>query len=155
MVAIRFEVFGDQIVEREILRVGERADDFRPVFATLHRSFLGIERTQFSSEGRNSGGWRPLAPSTVAAKARQQLDPRILHATLDLRNSLTRPTDANHVYRATADEMFVGSRVSYGVFHQHGTKKMPRRPPVALTEAHKRRWVKELQGWLVHGGAFA
>jgi phage gpG-like protein len=149
--AISIESLGETVFNREMLRLSENAADWGPAFFRIHESFLGIESTQFRTEGSFSGGWRPLKPATVEHKRGHGLDLRILHATLALRNSLTRRTDPNHIYTTTADSMFVGTRVPYGEFHQKGTGHLPRRPPVALQEQHKRAWVKFLQAHVMSG----
>lgn len=149
---LELEAFGETQFSREILRVGQNAGNMRPAFDEVHDLLRKTSSEQFSSQGRYSGGWTPLAPATVAYKARNGLDPRILHATLRLRNSLTQKNARDHVYRATADEMFAGSRVPYGVHHQFGTERMPRRRPVELTEIVKQKILKILQAHLVSGG---
>lgn len=146
------ETFGEKQFSREILRVGANAKDMRPAFDEVHDLFLKVEDQQFSSQGgAYSGGWRPLAPSTRSRKARLNLDPRILHATLRLRKSLTNKTHVDHVYRASADEMFIGSRVPYGKFHQKGAGNLPRRRPVEFNDAIRRDILKILQRHLMGG----
>lgn len=148
------EAFGDVQFSREILRVGANAGNMRPAFDKVHDSIRGVEKKQFGSQGAAySGGWAPLAASTVRYKAARGLDPRILHATGRLRRSFTTKGDPDHVYRASADEMFVGSRVPYAKFHQLGTQRMPRRRPFQLDEAARRDVVKILQAHLVNTGA--
>lgn len=147
------ETFGEKQFSREILRVGANAADMRPAFDEVHELFLEVEERQFSSQGAAySGGWKPLAPSTVSYKASAGLDPRILHATLRLRKSLTDRTHKDHIYRASADEMFVGSAVPYGPPHQKGKGNPPRRRPVEFNEPVRRRILKLLQQHLLGGG---
>ena len=145
------EAFGDDIVNREILRVKYRSEDMRPAFRKIHESFIGVEKYQFSSEGGLSGKWAPLAPSTVDYKAKHGLDPRILQATHRLRDSLTTFEGEGHIYEATHDEMKVGSDVPYGIYHQsrEPRTKLPRRPPVIIRENIRRRWIKYLQEYLM------
>lgn len=154
---LELEAFGDVQFSREILRVGANAEDMRPAFNEVHDTVRDAEKKQFSTEGRAfSGGWKPLAPSTVKYKAAHQLDPRILHATLRLRTSLTTSHGRDHVFRATKDEMFVGTRVPYARWHQLGTKdgRLAQRRPFELDEAVRREIVKILQRHLVSQGAF-
>lgn len=128
---LTLEAFGEVQLDRELMRIGENAGDMRPAFDDIHEVLLDASRHQFSTEGGYSGGWAPLAASTVAAKQRGGFDPRILHRTLRLRNSLTQAGHPDHVYEASADEMYVGSRVPYGSYHQRGNEpRMPRRRPV-------------------------
>lgn len=150
------ETFGEKQFSREILRVGRNAGDMKPAFDKVHDLFLEVEEKQFSSQGgAYSGGWKPLAPSTVSYKARAGLDPRILHATLRLRGSLTQETHPDHVYRASADEMFVGTRVPYAGVHQNPVSSpLPRRRPIQFDDAVRSDILKILQRHLVEGGRF-
>lgn len=145
---LELEAFGEQQFSRDLLRVADNSMDMRPAFDDIHDMFLTVEERQFSTEGAAfSGGWAPLAPATVEYKSRHHLDPRILHATLRLRKSLTQRTHPDHVYRASADEMFVGSSVEYGVHHQFGAPRarLPQRRPVEFDEPFKRAIVKTMQ----------
>ena len=147
------EAFGDVQFSREILRVGDNAGDMRPAFDKVDESVRRFGKRQFGSQGNAySGGWAPLAASTVRYKASRRLDPRILHATLRLRRSFTLGSSPDHVYRSSADEMFTGSKVPYARYHQLGTQRMPRRRPFQLDEAARREILKILQRHLVQKG---
>lgn len=156
---IKLEIFGDVLVRRELLRFAGRGDDLRPVFNELAYDFNAIETAQFDTQGqRGSGGWAPLAPSTIARKEKAGLDPRILHATLAMRNSLTRRGARGSVRTVRRDQLILGTRIRsvrgfpYPAAHQNpGRAKHPRRPPVALTDEDRRRWVKAVQRFLVTG----
>jgi phage gpG-like protein len=41
--------------------------------------------------------------------------------------------------------MFFGTRVPYAAFHQTGTRRMPARKPVELSERNRRKVVKIIQ----------
>lgn len=145
-------MFGDKQFSREILRIGDNAGDMRPAFDEVHDLFLDVESRQFASQGgAYSGGWRPLAPATKARKARLNLDPRILHETLRLRKSLTNKTHTDHIYRSSADEMFVGTKVPYAGPHQNpkSSNPLPRRRPIEFSDAIRRDIIKILQRHLV------
>lgn len=151
---LTLEAFGEVQFSRELLRIGDNAGDMTPAFDDVHEQFLRVEKSQFSSQGKtSSGGWAPLAPRTVEYKRRAHLDPRILHATLRLRDSLINKSHADHIYRTSADEMFMGSKVEYGVHHQFGAPRanVPRRRPIEFTDAFRRRIVKTLQQHLMGG----
>jgi hypothetical protein len=153
------EPFGDRQFARQLMRFGDAPADLLTGVAgeEIHADFLGIEKAQFDSEGVfGSGGWVPLKMSTIEQKAREGHDLRILHRTLAMRDSLTSASDANHVFLATRDELFIGTRVvsdrgfPYPAVHQRPIRShLPRRRPVELREADRRRWVRILQRRLV------
>lgn len=150
-VQVTFEMFGEKQFEREILRVGERADDARPLFMKLADDWVRWNDIQFNSEGaRASGGWEPIKPATLIAKLRKGLDPRILHATGALRDALTDKgnidiTDS-WMHLKIPDEV-----EEYGRYHQAGTSNMPRRRPLEFTEADRRVMTRRIQAWLING----
>jgi phage gpG-like protein len=120
-------------------------------YAIIHK-LEQLETEQFDSEGaRGSGGWAPLAPATVAEKARRGLDPRILHATGRLRASLTaRGGDA--IRESHPDEMRFGTDVPYAAFHQRGTARMPRRRGIELPATDRHMiFVQTIHRFLVTG----
>jgi phage gpG-like protein len=138
--------FGETVLHRNLMRF---ADNLAAPVAALEVVAVRLREAaekQFDSEGSYaSGGWAPLAAGTVAEKARKGLDPRILHATGALEQSLVTKFDPNHVERLSADTLTFGSTVPYGGYHQTGTGRMPKRPPVALTEVDKIALIKEMQ----------
>jgi phage gpG-like protein len=150
---IRFEFFGEEQVNRTIMRTVDAADDATPAWEVLAKSFQLAQRKQFRSEGLyGSGGWAPLSPRYAAWKARHYPGAPILVRTGDLRDSLTqRPFGVEVIEPRYA---VFGSDVDYGLFHQQGDG-VPRRRPVELPESLRRRWVKIIQRFLVTGKASA
>lgn len=111
-----------------------------------------MEKEQFDSQGKYaSGGWPALKQATEDAKASAGLDPRILHATLALRRSLTESSDQNQLKTITDSLLIFGSRLEYAVFHQFGTVKMDQRRPVEIRLDHRKNIMKKLQRWVVKG----
>jgi phage gpG-like protein len=146
---LRLEVFGDVQLDRKLLRFEENLGDLEPVFEALADDFLAIETSQFASEGGfASGGWDPLADSTV--RRRGSAHP-ILDDFGDLRASLTQDGAKGSIRNITSDELFVGTDVDYAQHHQTGTPRMPRRRPVEFREADRRRWVRKIQRYIVSG----
>lgn len=152
-ITITIEAFGEVEMERTLLRWDERIRNPRRVWTAIHKEFLALEEHQFESQGELSGGWKPLADSTVRAKERAGLDPRIMFATERLYKSLTHQGSEDMVYEATADQLLMGSTVPYGVYHQsrQPRQRLPRRPVVVLPDQTKVAWVKKLQRWIVSG----
>ncbi len=153
-----FSVWGEDIIERDLLRFAHRALDARPAWVAIIKDIEDELTEQFDSEGAHaSGGWAQLAASTLAQKAAAGLDPRIMHATLRLRESLTE--NSEDTIKILDPNFFVfGSDVEYGAYHMGPSGDRPARPPVALNEVAKTRMVKTLQRYMVEGelgaGAF-
>lgn len=146
---ITFEFFGEQQLSRTLLRWADHVEDLRPAWDAIVDDFLEIEERQFDSEGRHgSGGWDPLSPDYAAWKLAQVGPKPILEFTGDLRRSLTDGPEVRILEHSWA---VFGSADPKGAYHQQGTDRMPRRPPVDLTEAERRRWVKMVQRYIVEG----
>lgn len=149
---LRWTVWGDDVIERELLRFQSRAVDMRPAFVALREDIMDEVRQNFDTEGAAGGEkWAPLQDSTIEAKLSAGLPPAILHATLALRDSLIDRENDNQVFITNADSMMFGSQVDYGGFHQRGTKHMPARKPLQFTEPSKVMFMKTLQRYMVEG----
>lgn len=150
---VHIDVFGDVQIHRELLRYAGAVADASPAFERIARkgagagvlSLRGIERRQFGSQGQfASGGWAPLAPSTVREKARKGLSRKILRATGELEASLV-GAGSGHIEIVQPHQLVFGTSVSYARFHQRGTKRMPRRRVIELRESDRRDMVRTLQ----------
>jgi phage gpG-like protein len=151
-VLFEFEAAGEKIISRKILRLSERASDARPAFNRIANLWMDYERELFDTEGASGRGkWKPIKASTVAAKQASNLDLRILHATLALRESLTeRGGDQKLMIEPTF--MVFGSHLPYADVHQHPKRPgFPQRRVIDFTEGQKRATIKVLQRFLVKG----
>lgn len=155
---IVFEVAGDKQLDREILRVGDRAVDAAPAFAAIADLWISETREQFNTQGRHgSGGWAPLSPATMMQKrgrfARGEIQHlEILRATDRLRDSLVDRGSDDMVLDIQPGSLTYGTKVPYAGFHQTGTRRMPRRRPVELTERARVESVKIMQRFIIGGG---
>jgi phage gpG-like protein len=153
-ITLSIESYGEKVVERVLSRF---ADDLAVPTVAL-QAIAGIMReeteAQFDTEGEHaSGGWKPLARSTLERKERLGLDHRILRATGRLFESLTQQAAPDHIERLSGDSLVFGSAVPYGIYHQSSRPRtrLPYRPPVALNAEAKKRIVKTAQRALVEG----
>ena len=141
---IAFEFYGEKQVDRTLSRIHDDINDFTPAWEAMAEDFLSAEKAQFASSGATgSGGWSPLSPRYAAWKARRFPGQPILVRTGRLRDTLTKRPFG--VERIDPKQMAIGSDVSYGLFHQQGTDRMPRRRPVELAEAMRRQMIKRAQ----------
>lgn len=134
---------------RAFSRFGENVKDLSPVWQVLADDFLKVERDQFVSEGQSgSGGWVPLSPGYAAWKAKHAPGRPLLVQSGKLRQSLTE-RGGEHIEEIRADSLRLGTEVPYAIYHQKGTRRMPARKLVELSETDKTRWTKRIQAFLV------
>lgn len=145
------DVYGDEQISRELLRFSAHAGNPQPAFRQIAENMREQIAEQFATEGgRGSGGWKPLADSTIASKLAAGLDPHILQATQTLMESLT-GTGGDHIEEINDDSLVFGSADPKGKFHQKGTSKMPARRPIDFTELDRRGFMRTLQRYIVEG----
>lgn len=149
---LTIEGFGTKTVERDLLRFSDNLEVPALALEAIADFLRAAEMRQFDTQGGNSGGWAPLKQATIDEKVRNGLDPRILRATERLRMSLIDKFDADHIEEPLSPtSLRFGSRVPYGIFHQTGTSRMPKRPPLELSAADKVGIVKVVQKALLVG----
>jgi phage gpG-like protein len=149
-VEVYFEVDGEVQLARALSRFGENVKDLRPAFNQISSLFYNIEKKQFTSEGSyGSGGWKALSPKYAEWKARNYPGKPILQRSGRMMSSLTGQT-GDTVREMGPLWLRLGTSVYYAFFHQRGTKYMPKRKPIELTEIDKRNWVKAVQRFLVN-----
>ena len=137
-------------MDRGIARFADGVTDYRPIWPVIEDDFYAQEKAQFASEGSEAGNkWQELTPEYEKWKAAHFPGKQILQRTGDLEKSMTSPTDPNAVLIEERKTLTLGSRVSYAIYHQRGTRKMPARPEIELTEAFKRTVMHHIQTYLV------
>lgn len=148
-VTLKIEIDGVPQFNRAFNRVQEHIEDLRPVWEEVEPAFYAIEEQQFKSEGSKGGGaWKKLSP--LYAKRKEKIYPGqpILQAKGTLYDSLTSKT-ANTTVIKEKQEFGIGTSLFYAMFHQRGTKKMPKRPPIDFGSDQKRDLGKAMQKGLL------
>jgi phage gpG-like protein len=149
---LTIETLGEAAVDRTLSRFEGNLDDLTPAWEDIDQTLINASVKQFRSQGAyGSGGWTPLAPSTLAKKARLGQDHRILQATRRLKNSLTRRESSEHLLITTPQDMHWGTTVPYARIHQDGAANLPQRRVVQLPEGGRREVVRVLQRHIVQG----
>jgi phage gpG-like protein len=147
------EAHGDETAARVLKGLGKRGADPRPVFQTISEELQFAEGAWFASHGR--GAWPPLADRTLSYKASQGQPAAPLIATGALIRSLTVKRGSASRRTITPKQLRFGTRVPYAVFHQKartGHSRLPARPPLVPVDTQTRRkMVKDVQGFLLHG----
>lgn len=153
---VRIEVLGEEQINRRLLRWAGRAGNAVPVWETIAEYLMAVERAQFDTQGAYSGHpWAPLKEATIMAKQRRGEDPRILHATLAMRNALTQKGDQHQRLQMTKSMMRFGIKgLNYPNIIQRKVVDGGRpRKPVDLTEKNKVVIAKMVQLWIARGVA--
>lgn len=116
-------------IRKTIEAMRRRAQDVSPAWEALLTWFSEQNFAQFLGRGaRYHTPWKPLAPSTVAEKARKGFPRDPLIRTGRLVHSITlRPLGHEHI---TSREVSAGTNVPYAKFHQFGAPRanLPARP---------------------------
>ena len=120
---IELQVHGFEAVTLRVSRFAAFQPD--PLLAILGNLLRSQTLRHFDQESGPAGKWADLQPSTIARKSGRQ----ILVDTGRLHSSIAMVVGKN--------EVEVGTNVSYGKFHQHGTRKMVARPFVGLNDVDR------------------
>jgi phage gpG-like protein len=150
---VRIDALGEEIIDRSLLGVSRALRDMEPIWDEINDVLSRASVRQFASQGAyGSGTWAPLAPSTLARKARLGQPSQILQATRRLKRSLTVEDHPEHLYVASAKEMAWGTTVPYAKYHQDGNgSSLPRRRVVQLPESARRNVMKVVQRGILTG----
>jgi phage gpG-like protein len=103
-------------------------------------------RYHFSGEGATgyAGAWAALSPAYAEWKSKHYPGAPILQLTGRLHGSLVDGSHAEAIEIFDRTYLFVGSEVEYAGYHQSGTGRMPRRPPISPTDRDVAEWVAEI-----------
>lgn len=140
---IQFGVAGDEFaqLDRAFTRLGEGARDLRPAWEQMATRIEDITEEHIESQGvRGRTPYAALSRAYATAKARRFGELPILIRSRRMFEGLTVRGHPDHVRRIEPLEMEVGidqQTVPYARFHQSGTRRMPRRPVLVLTEEDK------------------
>lgn len=144
--SIQLQFSGEKRLTRRLHAMETAVQDARPVWDVLRDRFVANMARTFAAEGGVSGRWKPLSPAYGRWKAQAYPGTKILVRSGDLMRSFT--TDLAIDIREP-HMMVVGSDVGYGLFHQRGTKKMPQRKMVDLSEYERQKWVTLIRAHLL------
>ena len=105
--------------------------DYRPLLEDFMPVIAAQESSMFANETDSNGSsWAPLKPSVVKRKGND----RILVDTGALISSLVNIGDAGNIHDVFDHGLTFGTDIEYASLLQDGTKRMPARPPVGISE---------------------
>lgn len=125
---------GDRRVEQLLSEMVDRTHGVEPAWPGVGDVLAKAFTLQFDTEGNHLLGhqWAPLKPEYLRWKIRHGFDPRRLHKTGEMRRSLTSRPMAVEEYRPMSATF--GTNDEKAPYHQHGTRFMPQRQIIAVTE---------------------
>jgi phage gpG-like protein len=107
-------VMNVKLVQMKFERMGMAALAARPAMDRVALLMMAIEKRIFSGQGRRGGGsWAQDSPEWLDRKIANGLDPRILHATLALRASMSESEDPNQDLKIGDHFVHLGSLLPY------------------------------------------
>lgn len=147
MLRLDVQVTGEASLYRGIRKFERKMSDYRPAFSRIADLFREEEAQLFESEGRRGrhGRWESLSEPYASRKARHAPGAKILVLRGRLKASLTEKGAPGSVEEMTADTLTLGTTDRTAVYHQFGTKRMPRRKVIDLRESSIRKFKDEIR----------
>jgi len=135
------------LVNKRLENMMKRVSDIRPVFMKVEPQYKKDIQKQFQTI-------RPgLKASTIENRRRKGFAAGpVLVRTGALINSLTKRT-SDTISIMTPKMWMYGTRVKYGIFHQLGTRKLPKRAFLIMTAKFRRYIVKTTKKYILQGGS--
>jgi phage gpG-like protein len=128
-------------------KMGRRAGNMRPVFMVIQQDFRRIQRDQFATQGRRGGGgrWKDISDKWRNYKISRGFDPRIMHMTHALVDSLTKPLARGAYFRIRGNTMIMGTTLPYAAILD------PERPIIGVRYQDEAEWADWMAIYIAHG----
>lgn len=125
--------------------------DLRPVLNVISIGYrkevsLIFDRKQSRGEGLR---WAQLSPKYAEQKAKEYPGAPILVRTGRLKNSMISQGSDGNITVINKDSAIFGSSVPYGVYHDKGGSKMPKRNFSDVSERRKNIWLGQIEDDLI------
>lgn len=144
-VHVHFAATGDRHYSRGFYALAHEVEDMSPVFDRIAMDIRHGVEEQFMTEG-DAGGtpWAPLSPDYGAWKDAHYPGMPLLVRTGEMRHQLLDP-DAFSVGKTS---LRYEPASDIAIYHQFGTRYMPKRKVLVITEARERSWDHYWAEWL-------
>lgn len=138
------QAMGVREVQRGFRAAAAAGVDVSPAMEDISVEMMAIEEQVFNSQGRRGGGsWKRDSIEWLTRKQRLGLDPRINHATLELRDSVTIPDAYGQIKRVGSHSLWFGSDLPYAEVTQRN------RPFIKFTPFDRASFRKIIADYLV------
>lgn len=144
MIEFNFNVDGEAQLRRWLDIAADSVDDFSTIFELLAEDFRKTQTEVFKREGANEGlsRWKQLSPGYKKWKDAHYPGKPILTLTGKMKHSLIRRSATDHIERISPNTLEIGTKDFKAILHQRGTRKLPKRKVIDLSDAQKRRWTQ-------------
>lgn len=144
---LRLYVDEEGSTKEELLAIGERAREAKPVMRVIQALMVEGQMEQFASEGTRSGErWLADSKSWEARKKREGLDEHTEVRKGDLRDAMMAKTGGKGaIRRLSKASTTTGVRLYYAVFQGH------KRRLLALTRGDQDNYASRMIEWILEG----
>ncbi|MDM7461678.1 MAG: phage virion morphogenesis protein [bacterium] len=145
--------YPDEKPLKRVMLVYQRVENLQPAFERILPLLQHYTENYLAREGRYEGNppFAPLSPRYARYKAKRYPGAPILTRSGRLRASLASIT-SDSIADASPDALVYGTRTPYALYHQYGTRKMPKRPPLKLSKTLSTRIITILRNYLLEQG---
>lgn len=157
-VKIKFVVDNEVQMSRLFTMMAADVDDLTEPFEEMASSFYDFMSRVFESEGSyekggassiaSVGRWAELSPNYKKWKMKHFPGKKILDLNGRMKRAAIQRGSSENVTVIEKQEMKLGLKTPYAIYHQRGTKHMPQRKILELTPGQKTRWVHIMHGFL-------
>ena len=147
--APQIEVIGDRKAVADLIKLGTRGADVRPVAPEVRAIYLESNKRHLDAQV----GWPALSDATVQRKQREGLPDKAEQATGALYKSLTSETRVKGQKNRVSQTRFLfGSSLFYAPW-QEGTKHQPKRELIDLRERDRLAMAAVIGRYVARGEA--
>ncbi|NOS67912.1 MAG: hypothetical protein HOO67_06165 [Candidatus Peribacteraceae bacterium] len=151
---LQFEVGGDVQLSRELRHISEGVKDFSVPLNLISRDFYEGQRATFEAEGAAEGKqkWPALSPAYRLWKDQRFPGRPLLVLRGNLSKAATDPKAPGAKHEVSKVQFRAGVDIpvngwNLAALHQFGTRRMPQRKVIQLSEPQKLRWVQIFRRW--------
>lgn len=117
----------DKEVKAALKRLENRLGNMQPIYNDISVLMIEDIQTHFKKEKGETSSWAPLKPKTLERKLSKGISPRKLVG-------LNRKLEQSFIKSANKKAAITSNPVDYGIFHNLGTKHLPKREFMFLTK---------------------
>ena len=155
VIRLRIEIDGKVELDRVLTGIADDLEDWRPALDEMADDWYQNQGAVFVAAGAHEGlpGWQPLSPRYALWKRINYSGRPLLVLSGRLRAALVQRGNPGAIERIGERELILGADVPVGrwnlaLLHQRGTRKMPARPVMRISQPQRARFVSILHTYL-------